>query len=91
MEIQCIQRSGRADPYERILAIGGVARDGTPWKMPEDVAIDGMKTGKYRFFVNLGGRTVDVLIAKSPHGHEYLKTHADGGEPTTLLGLPDCP
>ena len=91
MEIQCIQKSGRYNPYERILSIGGVDPDGKPWNMSEDFAIDGIKNGKYRFYVNLGNRSVDVIIAKSRHGHEYLKTHADGEEPTSLLGLPDCP
>jgi len=91
IEIQCVQKSDRNNPYERILSIGGVDPDGKPWKMSEGFAIDGIKNGRYRFYVNLGGKSLDIIIAKSPHGHEYLKTHADGEEPTNLLRLPECP
>jgi hypothetical protein len=91
MEIQCIKKSGLNEPYELILAIGGIDPTGKPWNMSEGFAIDGIKNGRYRFYINLGGKPVDVTIAKSQHGHEYLKTHADGEEPTALLGLPDCP
>jgi len=92
MEIQCIQKSGSHDASELILAIGGVYTDGKIWKMSEEVAIDGIKNGKYRFFINdRAGQEVEVILAKSPDGREYLKTHADGEEPKSLLGLPDCP
>jgi hypothetical protein len=91
MEIQCIQKSDSKTPYERILSIGGVDPDGKAWKMSEGVAIDGMKNGKYRFYVNRGGYSVDVIIAKSHHGQEYLKTTSDGEVPNNLLSLPECP
>jgi hypothetical protein len=91
MEIQCVEKSGRRDAYERISAIGGVTEAGEPWKLPAGVALDGIKNGRYRFFIKLGDREVDVIIARSPGGQEYLKTHADGEEPDTLLRLPACP
>jgi hypothetical protein len=91
MEIQCVKKSDRSNLYERILSVGGVTPDGEPWNMSEDFAIDGMKNGKYRFYINHEGRPVEVIVAKSQHGHEYLKTHADGEEPTSLLSLPECP
>ena len=40
---------------------------------------------------NRGGSSVDVIIAKSQFGHEYLKTVADGELPNNLLNLPECP
>jgi hypothetical protein len=43
MEIQCVQKNDRNNPYERIPSIGGVDPDRKPWKMPEVFAIDGMK------------------------------------------------
>ena len=91
MEIQCITKSDRNNPYERILSIGGVYPDGKPWKISEGFAIDGIKNGKYRFYVNRGGNSVDVIIAKSQYGNEYLKTVADGEQPNNLLSLPECP
>jgi Protein of unknown function (DUF3892) len=90
MEIQCVQKSDCSNPDERILSIGGVDPDGKAWKMSEGVAIDGIKNGRYRFYVNRGGYSVEVIIAKSQHGHEFLKTTSDGEAPNNLLSLPEC-
>jgi len=89
--IRCINKSDRTNPYERILSIGGVNPDGNRWKMSQADAIVRIKTGKYTFYVNRGGSAVDVIIAKSQFGHEYLKTVADGEVPNNLLSLPECP
>jgi hypothetical protein len=91
IQIRCINKSDRTNPYERILFIGGVNPDGKSWKMSETDAIAYIKNGKYSFYVSRGGTTVDVIIAKSQHGHEYLKTVADGEQPNNLLSLPECP
>lgn len=90
-EIRCINKSNRTNPYERISYVGGVNLDGTSWKLSETDAIVGIKNGTYTFYVNRGGNTVDVIIAKSLYGNEYLKTVADGEQPNNLLSLPECP
>ena len=91
IEIRCINKSNRTNHYERILSIGGVNPDGKRWKMSEADAIVGIKNGTYTFNVNRGGSSVNVIIAKSQYGHEYLKTVADGEQPNNLLSLPECP
>jgi len=50
-----------------------------------------IKSNKYSFYVHVGVETVDVIIAKSSLGHEYLKTKPDGLTPDNLLSLPECP
>ena len=77
--------------HKRITHVGGLNADGKRWKLTEDDAITGIKGGKWVFFVNVNNREVDVIIAKSVYGHEYLKTVADGVEPNNLLSLPECP
>ena len=89
-EIKCINKSDRYDPHERIRAIGGINADGSSWKLSQEQAITHIKAGKYSFFVNRGGRQVDVVVAQSRYGHEYIKTVADGEQPNNLLSLYEC-
>lgn len=90
-EVQCINKTDRYNPHERIKNIGGKNADGTRWKLSETDAIAGIEQGKWSFYVTRGGHTVDVIIATSQYGHKYLKTTADGERPDNLLSLPECP
>lgn len=91
VQITCINKSDRANPHERIFAVGGVNSDGTRWKLSQTQAIDGIDIGKWRFWVHAGGRSVWVVVAISRFGNKYLKTEADGEQPDNLLSLPECP
>ncbi len=91
IQIQCINKSDRYNPHERILKIGGLNPDKTQWKLTQEAAIAGIEAGQWDFYVSVGGNTVDVIIATSAHGHKYLKTTADGEHPNNLLSLPECP
>ena len=57
----------------------------------KDVAITGMKEGKWRFWTAGDKKSVWVVAAKSASGREYLKAETDWVQPATLLALPDCP
>jgi hypothetical protein len=88
-QIGCINKHDHGDPHERIKNIGGVS-NGKRWILSEDKAISGIVSGDWEFFVSVGGRQVDVIIAA--HGsRKYLKTVADGYAPNNLLNLPECP
>jgi hypothetical protein len=92
VRIECVNKTDRSNAHERIASIGGRNADGTRWRMPESNAIASMKDGTYSFFVERPpGHAVDVVIARSVHGHEYLKTVADGEQPNNLLSLAECP
>lgn len=89
-EIKCINKTNRYDPHERIKAIGGVNTDGSNWKLSQTEAVQAIKEDKYRFYVRVLGHTVDVIVARSRFGHEYIKTVADGEQPNNLLSLYEC-
>ncbi|HWJ62807.1 MAG TPA: DUF3892 domain-containing protein [Acidimicrobiales bacterium] len=91
VRIGCIRKNPRTDPHLRIRGIGGVNPNGTRWSLTLDEAIAGIEAGKYSFYVEAAGRRVQVVVAKSAHGHKYLKTVADGEQPNNLLALPECP
>jgi hypothetical protein len=92
VQVHCVNKTDRYNPHERIHRIGGVNADGTRWALPLDEAIAGIKQGKWQFYVERpAGHRVNVIIARSNYGNEYLKTETDGEQPDNLLALPECP
>ena len=91
IQIKCINKSDRMNAHERIKSVGGINSNGTQWKLTLDAAIEGMESGKWRFYVSVKEDSVSVIIAKSASGHKYLKTQNDGDQPNNLLSLPECP
>jgi hypothetical protein len=90
VRVQCINRTSHTDPHQRISDIGGVNGDGTRWRMTEAAAIRSIKANEFAFYVEAGGRRVDVIVAHRL-SREYLKTVADGERPDNLLSLSECP
>lgn len=91
VRISCINKSDRYNPHERIINVGGVNDNGSRWKLSQPEAIAGTKEGKWSFYVMIGNHVVNVIVAVSRFGNEYLKTEPDADQPDNLLSLPECP
>ena len=65
VRITCINKSDRLNPRERIQSIGGTNSDNTKWKLSLAAAIEGIESGRWRFWVHAGGQSVWVVIATS--------------------------
>lgn len=87
--ISCINKVDRMAPHEAITHIGGVAKN--RWKITQKRAIDLIENEGWRFYVDVDGDRVKVVVATSRYGNKYIKTEADGDHPNNLLSLPECP
>lgn len=90
VRIQCINKTARTSPHERISHIGGINSDGSRWKMSTDQVIADIENGTYQFYVQIGLTNVDVIVSISAYGHKYLKTRNDSTTVDNLLSLPEC-
>lgn len=86
-QINSIVKSHRDNPYEAILAIGGITEQGQIWKLTQIQAIEAINSGRYQFFVQINGKSIDVIVAHNDKGMPYIKTKADDDVPYNLLSL----
>ncbi len=91
VQITCINKSDRDNPYERITHVGGGQTLLSSWRKTQEEAIAEIENGESQFFVSVGGKSVWVIVAVSRYDNKYLKTENDGEDPNNLLSLPECP
>lgn len=91
LELKWISRSEEQNSRAWVTLVSGSYVDGTLWKLTEADAIRGIETGFLEFFVEMDGRTLEVVVAGNRSGRKFLKTEADGERPDYMLRLPDLP
>lgn len=90
VEIKCINKEDRDNPYERITHVWWVNHDWNKWKKTQKEIIDYINSWKHSFYVNVWRNKINVIVSKSRFWNEYIKTENDRDEPNNLLSLPEC-
>ena len=85
IQVTCINKQPRNDPYEGITHLGG---SGWKWTRAEVIASIEAKTNTFYTLIN--GTRAEIAVVNGPNG-KYLRTHADGKWNDNLLALPECP
>lgn len=87
VQVSCINKQPRHDPYEGITHLGGPGGGGWRWTREKVIESIRAKTNSFHTLVN--GNRGDIGIVEGPNG-AYLRTHADGKWNDNLLSLPEC-
>jgi hypothetical protein len=90
-QIHYVHKIPRVDRHNAIQSVGGRNADGGVWRLPQPQAVADVNSGKYKFFVDTGGASTWVVVARSAAGNLYLKTEADSTTRDNLLSLPEFP
>jgi Protein of unknown function (DUF3892) len=84
VEVTCINKQPRQDPFDGITHLGGPA-----WKWTRQEVIDSINRGDNTFYTFVSSKRANVAVVNGPTG-QYLRTHADGQWNDNLLALPEC-
>lgn len=88
VQVQCINKQPRENPYEGITHLGGKAGGG--WKWTRQQVIDSINDKSNTFYTLVDGNRGNIGVVEGPNG-PYLRTYADGKWNDNLLSLPECP
>jgi len=89
LQITCVNKTNRQDPYDRIHSVGG-ENAGIRWKKSQETVISEIESGVNTFYTLVNSVRAEVVVA-THNGHKYIKTENDGLHPNNLLSLPECP
>lgn len=84
VQVTCINKMPRDNPYEGITHLGGAG-----WKWTRQQVIDSIRARTNTFFTREYGQRAEIGVVDGPHG-AYLRTHANGQWNDNLLALPEC-
>jgi hypothetical protein len=90
LQIDCINKTDRHNPHERIQFVGGFNPGATTrWRVTQAEAIHYIERGEHTFYTMVDGNRANVIVAKHK-GNKYIKTENDGDEQNNLLSLTEC-
>lgn len=84
VQVRCINKQPRNNPYEGITHLGG---DGWKWTRAE--VITSIEGGSNTFYTLVRGNRGNIGVVDGANG-KYLRTYADGEWNDNLLSLPEC-
>lgn len=87
VQVTCINKQPRDNPYEGITHLGGPGGGG--WRWTRKQVIDSINSKANTFYTLQDGNRGDIGVVNGPNG-PYLRTYADGKWNDNLLALPEC-
>lgn len=84
VQVRCINKQPRDNPYEGITHLGG-----SGWKLTRQQVIQSIQEKTNTFYTLVNGNRGYIGIVNGPNG-PYLRTYADGQWNDNLLSLPEC-
>jgi hypothetical protein len=88
-EVTCISKNTNHDRHDHLTHLGGQSPLGRGWRVTIAEAIKGILSGKWHFFVTIGGRQEPLRVAVDRDGSRYLKLD-DQENAHGLMKLPAC-
>jgi len=85
VQVTCINKQPRNNPYEGITHLGG-----SGWRWTHQQVVDSIINETNTFYTQTGPRRSEIGIVNGPTG-PYLRTYANGQWNDNLLALPECP
>lgn len=87
VQVSCVNKQPRQNPYEGITHLGGTGGGGWRWTRQQVINSINAKTNTFHTLVN--GDRSDIGVVNGPNG-PYLRTYADGEWNNNLLSLTEC-
>lgn len=85
VQITCINKTPRNDPYEGITHLGNANG-----KWTRQQVINWIEGKTNTFYTQSGSNRSNIGVVNGPNG-KYLRTYANGQYNDNLLSLPECP
>lgn len=85
VQVTCINKQPRNNPYEGITHLGGYN-----WWWTRDEVIGSILQKTNTFYTKVNGNRSDLVVMRGPGGL-YVRTDPDGQLPDNLLSLAECP
>ena len=88
-DVSAVKRDDSRNNFQCVTHLCGPSFDGSLWEISQADAMDGIRCGRFEFYVTgKNGKRQKLVIARGPYGY-YLKARADRLEPYSLLNLPE--
>lgn len=84
VQVTCINKQPRNNPYEGITHLGGAG-----WRWTRQQVIDSIRANANTFFTLVNGNRGEIGVVEGANG-PYLRTYADGQWNDNLLSLSEC-
>jgi hypothetical protein len=84
VQLKCINKVPRNNPYEGITHLGG-----DRWKWTRQQVINAIEEKTNTLYTLVRGNRGNIGVVQGPN-RKYLRTYADGKWNDNLLALPEC-